>query len=113
MVTAAFPTIQSPTCFTFLLIVWHDDVAVAVWVVLGYVINIALSFSLNQIIYQDRRLDFEVASGPGMPSFHSQSISFTLLVKNADLEARTKGCYDNTSMDMDMDMDMVMVVLLD
>ncbi|KAI3669017.1 hypothetical protein L6452_40236 [Arctium lappa] len=59
------------------IVLRHDDVAVALWVVLGYVINIALSFSLNQIIYQDWRLDSEVASGPGMPYFHAQPISFT------------------------------------
>ncbi|KVI08820.1 hypothetical protein Ccrd_012812 [Cynara cardunculus var. scolymus] len=36
------------------IVLRHDNVAVAVWAVLGSVLNIALSLALKQIIYQDR-----------------------------------------------------------
>ncbi|KAJ9541000.1 hypothetical protein OSB04_027506 [Centaurea solstitialis] len=57
----------------------HDDgLAVAVWAVIGSVLNVALSFVLKQIIRQDRPVS-EVCSGPGMPSSHAQSISFAVV----------------------------------
>ncbi|GKA68852.1 lipid phosphate phosphatase epsilon 1, chloroplastic [Tanacetum coccineum] len=51
----------------------QDDLAL--WAVLGSILNVLLSFTLKQLINQERP-DPEVRSGPGMPSTHAQSISF-------------------------------------
>ncbi|KAI3519228.1 hypothetical protein L1887_08255 [Cichorium endivia] len=54
----------------------HDDVAL--WAVLGSVLNVILSFTLKKIINQERPAS-EVGCGPGMPSSHAQSVSFATI----------------------------------
>ncbi|XP_071739119.1 lipid phosphate phosphatase epsilon 2, chloroplastic-like [Rutidosis leptorrhynchoides] len=51
----------------------QDDLAL--WAVIGAVLNVLLSFVLKRILNQERPYS-DVCSGPGMPSTHAQSISF-------------------------------------
>ncbi|XP_071739116.1 lipid phosphate phosphatase epsilon 2, chloroplastic-like [Rutidosis leptorrhynchoides] len=51
----------------------QDDLAL--WAVVGSVLNVVLSIILKHIINQERPYS-DVYSGPGMPSTHAQSISF-------------------------------------
>ncbi|PWA86087.1 phosphatidic acid phosphatase type 2/haloperoxidase [Artemisia annua] len=53
----------------------QDDLAL--WAVLGSILNVLLSFTLKHLIKQERP-DPQVCSGPGMPSTHAQSISFAV-----------------------------------
>lgn len=54
----------------------QDDLAL--WAVVGSILNVVLSFTLKQIFNQERPVS-EVCSGPGMPSTHAQSISFAVV----------------------------------
>ena len=58
-----------------MILLRQDDLAL--WAVLGSILNVLLSFTLKQLINQERP-DPEVCSGPGMPSAHAQSISFAV-----------------------------------
>ncbi|KAJ0703489.1 putative phosphatidate phosphatase [Helianthus annuus] len=54
----------------------RDDLALSG--IVGSVLNVLLSFTLKQILNQERPVS-EVCSGPGMPSTHAQSISFAAI----------------------------------
>ncbi|XP_076931734.1 lipid phosphate phosphatase epsilon 2, chloroplastic-like [Bidens hawaiensis] len=54
----------------------QHDLALSAFV--GSVLNTLLSFTLKQILNQERPVS-EVCSGPGMPSTHAQSISFAAI----------------------------------
>ncbi|KAL8193786.1 hypothetical protein R6Q57_026478 [Mikania cordata] len=60
----------------------QDDLAP--WAIVGSVLNIILSFTLKQILNQERPVS-EVCSGPGMPSTHAQSISFAVIFINLSI----------------------------
>nr|XP_043633470.1 lipid phosphate phosphatase epsilon 2, chloroplastic-like [Erigeron canadensis] len=84
-----YPTVGMLHVFLNRLSMWCITVAycgvilsrqdnIALWAVLGFALNIILSKSLKQILNQERPVS-EVCSGPGMPSTHAQSISFTVI----------------------------------